>query len=64
MRSSINGLIEARSIKKNMYLFRISFLTTLDIYQVYFKGCHNQIQRPRDLCSLCEATMFVRHRVL
>ena len=35
-----------------MYLCRVSFLTTLDIYKTY---CHTQIQRPRDLFSLCEA---------
>ena len=46
------------------YLFGVSFLTTLDIYKTYFKGCHIRIQRPRGLFSLCEATAFVRHRVL
>jgi len=46
------------------YLFGIYFLTTLDIYNAYFKGRHIQIQRPRDLFSLCEATAFERHRVL
>ena len=29
------------------YLFRIYFLTTLDIYKTYFKSRHIQIQRPR-----------------
>ena len=43
------------------YLFRFTFLTTLNIYKVYFKSHHIQIQRPRDLFSLCEATAFVRH---
>ena len=23
-----------------MYLYRVSFLTTLDIYKAYFRGCH------------------------
>ena len=23
-----------------MYLYRVSFLTTLDIYKAFFKGCH------------------------
>ena len=23
-----------------MYLYRVSFLTTLDIYRAYFRGCH------------------------
>ena len=46
------------------YLFKVSFLTTLDIYKVYFKGRHTRIQRPRDLFSLWEATAFVCYRVL
>ena len=49
MRSSTDGSIEAQSIEnydfqisryeiwpKLMYLFRVSFLTTLDIYKAYF----------------------------
>ena len=47
-----------------MYLFKVSFLTTLDIYKTYFKSRHTQIQRPRALFSLWEAISFVRHRVL
>ena len=47
-----------------VYLFGVSFLTTLDIYKDYFKGHHTRIQRPRDLFSLCEATAFVRPRIL
>ena len=47
-----------------LYLFRVSFLTTLNIYKTYFKSHHTRIQRPRDLFSLWEATAFVRHRVL
>ena len=47
-----------------VYLFGVSFLTTLDIYKDYFKSHHTRIQRPRDLFSLCEATAFVRYRVL
>ena len=27
-----------------MYLYRVSFLTTLDIYKDYFKGRHNVMQ--------------------
>ena len=51
MRSLTDGLIEARSIKnydfqfsrskirpKLMYLFKVSFLITLDIYKAYFKS--------------------------
>ena len=34
---------------KLMYLFRISFLTTLNIYKAYFKRYHTRIQRLRDL---------------
>ena len=62
MRSSTDSLIEARSIEnydfqisrsiiqpKPMYLFKVSFLTTLDIYKAYFKSRHIQIQRPRAL---------------
>ena len=61
MRSSTDGLIRARSIEnddfhfsrseirpKLMYLFRVSFLTTLDIYKAYFKSRHIWIQRQRD----------------
>ena len=29
-----------------MYLCRVSFLTTLDIYKDYFKGCHTYIVWP------------------
>ena len=47
-----------------VYLFGVSFLTTLNIYKDSFKGHHTQMQRPRDLFSLCEATAFVRHMVL
>ena len=32
-----------------MYLFKVSFLTTLDIYKDYFKSRHTWIQKPRDL---------------
>ena len=28
-----------------MYLCRVSFLTTLDIYKDYFKGCHKVMQK-------------------
>ena len=51
MRSLIDGLIEAQSIKnynfqfsrseirpKLMYLFKVSFLITIDIYKAYFKS--------------------------
>ena len=75
--SSIDSSTAARSIKNYdfkisrseirpnlVYLFRVSFLTTLDIYKDYFKGHHTRIQRPRDLFSLCEAIAFIRHRVL
>ena len=27
-----------------VYLYRLSFLTTLDIYKDYFKGCHTCIE--------------------
>ena len=27
-----------------MYLYRVSFLITLDIYKDYFKGCHKAMQ--------------------
>ena len=47
-----------------MYLFKVSFLTTLDIYKADFKSHHTRIQRPRNLFSLWEATIFVCHRVL
>ena len=57
--------ISKSEIQSNLlYLFGVSFLTTLDIYRDYFKGHHAEIQRPRDLFSLCEATAFVRYRVL
>ena len=75
--SSIDSSTAARSIENYdfrisrfeirsslVYLFGVSFLTTLDIYKDYFKGHHTWIQRPRDLFSLCEATAFVSHRVL
>ena len=77
MWSSIDSLIVARSIEnynfrisrseiqpRLVYLFKVSFLTILDIYKAYFKSRYTQIQRPRDLFSLWEATVFVRHRVL
>ena len=77
LRSSINGSTHPRFIKnynfrisrseiqpRLMYLFRVSFLTALDIYKPYFKSRHTRIQRLRDLFSLWEATAFVRHRVL
>jgi len=47
-----------------MYLFRFSFLTTLDINKTYFKNHHTWKQRPRALFSLWEAIAFIRHRVL
>ena len=78
MRSSTNGSMAARSIKnydfqisrsifqpKPMYLFKVSFLTTLDIYKAYFKSRHIQIQRPRALFFsvrsyyICTPTGFV-----
>ena len=37
-----------------MYFFRVSFLTSLDIYNAYFKSHYTRIQRPRDLFSLWE----------
>ena len=71
MWSSIDDLIAAWSIEnydfqfsrseiqpRLIFLFRISFLITLDIYKAYFKSRHIQIQRPRDLFSLWEATGF------
>ena len=77
MCSLIDSLTEGRSIKNydfqfsksefrpsHMDFFRVSFLTTLDIYKAYIKSHFTRIQRPRDLFSLCEATAFVRHRVL
>ena len=77
MRSSTNGLIEAQSIKnynfqfsrfeiwpKLMYLFRVSFLTNLNIYKAYFKSRHTWIQKKIDYFSLREATAFVRYRFL
>ena len=42
-----------------VYLFGVSFLTTLDIYKTYFKNRHSWRQRQKDLFSLCEATTFV-----
>ena len=75
--SSIDGSTHPRSIEnynfrisrskirpRLMSLFRVSFLTNLDIYKPYFKSHHTRIQRPRDLFSLWEATAFVHHRVL
>ena len=66
MRSLTDGSIEARSIKnydfqffrsvirlKLMYLFTVSFLTTLTYIRL-FKSHHTQIQRPRALFSLWE----------
>ena len=47
-----------------VYLFGVSFLTTLDIYKADFKSHHTRIQRLRNLFSLWEATIFVCHRVL
>ena len=77
MWSSIDSSTIAQSIKiydfqfsrfefrfRILYLFRVSFLTTLDIYKAYFKSHHTRIQRPRDVFSLCEATAFVHRRVL
>ena len=36
-----------------VYLFEISFLTTLDIYKAYFKGCHTQKYRDQETYILC-----------
>ena len=54
-----------------MYLCRVSFLTTLDIYKAYFRGRHireykgEHMQKVTDaLFSLKEATAFLRLRVL
>ena len=75
--SSIDSLTATRSIENYdfriskseiqsslVYLFEVSFLTILDTYKDYFKVHHTRIQRLRDLFSLCEATVFVRHKVL
>ena len=35
-----------------MYLFRVSFLTTLNIYKAYFKSCQIRIKRSRVYFSL------------
>ena len=60
MRSSIEArLIESYDFQffiseiqpKLMYLFRVSFLTTLDIYKAYLKSRHTWIQRLRALFS-------------
>ena len=54
-----------------MYLYRVSFLTTLDIYKAYFRGRHIQeykgehMQNVTDaLFSLKEVTASLRLRVL
>ena len=54
-----------------MYLYRVSFFTTLDIYKAYFKGCHireiqgEHMQKVIDtLFSLKEATVFLCLTVL
>ena len=35
-----------------MYLCRVSFLTTLDIYKDYFKGCHKAMQEQYMHCVI------------
>ena len=42
-----------------VYLYRLSFLTTLDIYKDYFKGCHTCIEWPNASFSLKETTAFL-----
>ena len=56
---------------KLMYLCRVSFLTTLNIYKSYFRGRHikriqgEHMQKVTDaLFSLKEATASLRFRVL
>ena len=56
---------------KLMYLCRVSFLTTLDIYKAYFRGRHireykgEHMQKVTDaLFSLKEATASLRLKVL
>ena len=59
----------------HVYVFRLSFLSTLDIYNDYFKGCQKvvalvvaSILRSETYAlvhlSLKETTMFIRCRVL
>ena len=54
-----------------MYLFRASFLTTLDLYKAYFRSCHireykeEHMQKVTDaLFSLKEVIESLRLRVL
>ena len=54
-----------------MYLCRVSFLTTLDIYKTYYKGRHireykenTYKKRPSALFSLKEATASLHLRIL
>ena len=35
-----------------MYLCKVSFLTTLDIYKDYFKGCHKVMQEQYMHCVI------------
>ena len=54
-----------------LYLCRVSFLITLDIYEAYFRGCHireykgKHMQKVTDaLFSLKEVIASLRFRVL
>ena len=50
-----------------MYLCRVSFFTTLDIYKAYFRGRHirEHMQKVADaLFSLKEANVSLRLKVL
>ena len=38
------------------YLYRVSFLTTLDIYKAYFKGHH--------VCRKCPSSLFFLNKLL
>ena len=71
MRSSIDGLIETQSIEnynfqiskseirpKLIYLFKVSFLTTLDIYKTYFKSFPHGY-RDQEFVFLCEKLLYL-----
>ena len=73
MRSLKNASIEARSIKnydfqifkskirpKLMCLFRVYFLTTLEIYKAYFKSRHIQLQNQEAIAFITSLDYFVR----
>ena len=47
-----------------MYLYRFSFLTTLDIYKDYFKGHHEEMQSDNTCILWSDAEIALVHRSL